>query len=179
MSRQVLNTSREGASTVPLGSLFQYSVTLKVKTFFLMWSWNFLCFTLFLTHPRIPSAFLGTRAYCWLMANLSSTSTHRSCSAEQLFSRSAPSLYWCMRLFLPRCRTLHLPLLDFIRFLTAHLFSPSRSCWMAARPSSVSVTPPSFVSSANCWRYTLSLHPAHWWRSWTRVGWVLTPGEHP
>jgi len=42
----------------------------------------------------------------------------------------SPSLYWCMGLFLPRCRTLYLPFLNFIRFLSAQLFSLSRSCWM-------------------------------------------------
>jgi len=34
-SRQVLNISREGDSTTPLGSLCQCSITLKVKKFFL------------------------------------------------------------------------------------------------------------------------------------------------
>ena len=37
LSRQVLNISREGDSTAPLGSLFQGSVTLRVKKFFLMY----------------------------------------------------------------------------------------------------------------------------------------------
>ena len=35
LSRQVLNISREGDSTTSLGSLFQCSVTLRVKKFFL------------------------------------------------------------------------------------------------------------------------------------------------
>jgi len=103
-------------------------------------------------HPRIPLAFLAARGHCWLMVNLSSTRTPRSLSAELLSSRSAPSLSWCMGLFLPRCRTLHLPLLSFIRFLCAQLSSLSRFRWMAAQPSGVSTTPPSFVSSANLLR---------------------------
>jgi len=45
-SRQVLNSSREGDSTTSLESLFQCFVTLKVKMFFLMFRWNFLCFSL-------------------------------------------------------------------------------------------------------------------------------------
>ena len=45
-SRWVLNFSREGDSTTSLGNLFQCSVTLRVKKFFLMFSWNFLCFSL-------------------------------------------------------------------------------------------------------------------------------------
>jgi len=46
LSRQVLNNSREGDSTTSLGSLGQGSVTLRVKKFFLMFRWNFLCFRL-------------------------------------------------------------------------------------------------------------------------------------
>ena len=103
-------------------------------------------------HPRISLAFLAGRAHCWLMVNLSSTRTPRSLSAELLSSRSTPSLYWCMALFLPRCRTLHLPLLNLIRFLFAQLSSLSRSHWTAAQPSGISTTSPSFQSSANLLR---------------------------
>ena len=39
--------------------------------------------TLLLMHPRIPLAFLATRAHCWLMDNLSSTSTSRCKAALQ------------------------------------------------------------------------------------------------
>jgi len=46
LSRWVLNISREGESTSSLGSLFQGSVTLRGKKFFLMFKWNFLCFSL-------------------------------------------------------------------------------------------------------------------------------------
>ena len=46
LSRQVLNISREGDSTASLGSLGQGSVTLRVKLLFLVFSWNFLCFSL-------------------------------------------------------------------------------------------------------------------------------------
>ena len=45
-SRRVLNISREGDSTASLGSLFQVSITLRGKKFFLMFSWNFLCSSL-------------------------------------------------------------------------------------------------------------------------------------
>jgi len=41
-SSWVLNISREGDSTSSLGSLFQCSVTLKVKKFFLLLRWNSL-----------------------------------------------------------------------------------------------------------------------------------------
>ena len=46
LSRRVLNISREGDSTTSLSSLFQCSVTLRGKKFFLISSWNFLCFSL-------------------------------------------------------------------------------------------------------------------------------------
>ena len=46
LSRQALNISREGHSTTSLDSLGQGSVTLRVKKFFLGFSWNFLCFRL-------------------------------------------------------------------------------------------------------------------------------------
>ena len=46
LSRRVLNISREGDSTTSLGSLFQCSVTLRGKKFFLMFRQNFLCFSL-------------------------------------------------------------------------------------------------------------------------------------
>jgi len=46
LSRQVLNISREGDSTAPLGSLCQGSVTLRVKKFFLVFRRNFPCSSL-------------------------------------------------------------------------------------------------------------------------------------
>lgn len=42
MPRLVLNISRKGDSTTSLSSLFQGSVTLTVKKFFVMLAWNFL-----------------------------------------------------------------------------------------------------------------------------------------
>ena len=46
LSRWVLNISREGDATTSLGNLFQCSITLRGKKFFLMFRWNFLCFSL-------------------------------------------------------------------------------------------------------------------------------------
>jgi len=46
VSRQLLNISIEGVSAAFLVSLFQCSVTLKVKKFVLMFIWNFLCTSL-------------------------------------------------------------------------------------------------------------------------------------
>ena len=46
------------------------------------------------------------------MVSLLTTMTPRSFPAGLISHRSAPSLYWCIGLSLPRCRTLHLPLLS-------------------------------------------------------------------
>ena len=56
-SMWVLNISREGDSTTSLGNLFQCSVTVTVKKCPLIFSQNFLCFSLYLL-PLIFS--LGT-----------------------------------------------------------------------------------------------------------------------
>lgn len=55
-----------------------------------------------LTQPRGPSAAFTARARCWLIANVSSTSTHRTFSTELRSSWSGTS---SPGLFLPRCRT--------------------------------------------------------------------------
>lgn len=44
----------------------------------------------------------------------------RCFSAKPLSSWSSLILFWCLGLFLPRCRTLYFPLLDFIKFLLAY-----------------------------------------------------------
>lgn len=46
MTRQVFNISREVDYKTSLGNLYQYSVMLIVKNFFLIWRWNILCFIL-------------------------------------------------------------------------------------------------------------------------------------
>lgn len=51
-----------------------------------------------------------------------------SSSADLLFSWMTPRVFRCMELSLPRCKTLHFPLLNFMRFLPAHFSSLVRSC---------------------------------------------------
>ena len=63
--------------------------------------------TLFLIQARMPLAFLATWTHCWLMFSRLLTSTPRSFSAGQLSSHSSPSLWCCMRLLWPKCRTWH------------------------------------------------------------------------
>ena len=74
--------------------------------------------------PRIQLAFWAARARCWLMLSFSSISTPKSCSLGLLSSHSPPSLYLCLGLPRPMCRTLHLTLLNFMRFTQAHLSRP-------------------------------------------------------
>jgi len=45
---------------------------------------------------------------------------------------SSPSLYWYQALPQPRCKTLHLALLNLERFIQAHYSSFSRSLWIAS-----------------------------------------------
>lgn len=54
----------------------------------------------------------------------------------QLLSRQlVPGVYWCMGLFLLRCKTWHFPLLNFMRFLSAQFSSLFRSLLMATHAS--------------------------------------------
>ena len=66
-----------------------------------------------------------------LLAHVSAPVT-QDCSAKPLCSWAPPSRYWCWGLFLPRCRTLHLSLLNFVKFLSVHFSSLLRSFWLAA-----------------------------------------------
>ena len=63
----------------PLGSLFQCSVTLRVKKFFLMFRWNFLCFS-FCLLPLVLS--LGTTG-----KSLAPSSWHPPCRYVEAFKR--------------------------------------------------------------------------------------------
>lgn len=78
-------------------------------------------------------------------------------SYQAAFLMDGPQhLYLCMELLLPRYRSFYFPLVNFMRFLTAHFSNLLKSFCMAAQFTGVSATPPSFVSSANF----LGLHPA-------------------
>lgn len=125
---------------------------------------------LFLMHPGTPFVFLATKAHCcWLMDNLS-IRIPRSLSSELLSSRSVPSQYWFLGLFLPMCRALHLLLLNFKSFL----FSTSPA-WLdpsEGQHSAQGYQPLLPMAGA------LSLHPSQWWASWTILGSVLTLGGY-
>jgi len=84
-----LNISREGDSTAPLGSLCQGSVTLRGKKIFLMFSWNFLCFSL-CPLPLVLS--LGTTG-----KSLTPSSWHPPCRYLSAFLRSPLSLFFLLK----------------------------------------------------------------------------------
>lgn len=83
------------------------------------------------------------------------TKTSWAFSTGQLPSQAVPSLYCCEGFCLPRCKALHLPLLNFMRFLSAHSSNLSRSFWVAALPSCILTAPSGLVSSVNLmWVYS-------------------------
>lgn len=65
---------------------------------------------------------------------------HQCFSAKLISSWFVSSLWWWMRLFLPRCRALHFPLLEIMRLLLTYFSSLPRSLWKAAQPFSLSIT---------------------------------------
>lgn len=70
MSRWLLSASRERDSTTSLGNLFQCSVSLTVKEFFLMFRCNFLCFSL------CPFFLFLSAALYWNCSRSSMSSLH-------------------------------------------------------------------------------------------------------
>lgn len=88
---------------------------------------------LFLMHLRILLAFLATSTCCGIMANLLTTRTSRSFSAKPGSVPGQPLTCTDEFLLLFRCRTLHLILLNLIRFLSTQYSQPvwlslNRSC---------------------------------------------------
>lgn len=93
-----------------------------------------------LIHSNMQHAVLVVRAYCWLMLSLLSSSTPRSLSAELLSSHPSPSLYLCLTLHHPRCRTQYLPLLNFIPLVITQRSNLSESLCKASSLSGESTT---------------------------------------
>jgi len=105
--------------------------------------------TLLLMQPKTQLAFWAASTHCRVLLSSSSTMTPKSSSSGLLSIHSLPSLYLRLGLPRPMCRTLHLALLNLLRFAQAHLSSLSRSLWMVSRPSGMSTAPLSLVSLAN------------------------------
>lgn len=86
------------------------------------------------------------KRHCCLRVNLVTTGmTPRSLSAKLLWSWVSPSQCWCLELFLPRCRTLHFPLLHEVH--VSSFLQPcqvpldgSRTLWCISLLSQLSVS---------------------------------------
>lgn len=114
-------------------------------------------------HPSwySPGCFWSALLWEWF-ASLVFTRTARSFLSRLVFTQLPLSAHWCMNLFLCSYRALYFLLMNFMRFLTVHFSSPSRSLWTAGQPSGISViSPPVLCHLQTCWGYTLSHHPAH------------------
>lgn len=78
----------------------------------------------------------------------------KSFSAELHSIHLSVSLYWCLELPWPMQRTLHLALLNFMKFAWAHLPSPWRSLCMVSLPSKLSAGTLTLMLSTNLVRVT-------------------------
>ena len=112
------------------------------------WSCFFLCS---LGYEWLDTCWTASMR-CWLMSNFLPTSIPKSFLVGLLSIHSLPSLYWYWGLPWPRCRTLHLALLTFMRFTLAQSSSLSGSRWMATLRSRVSTASHSLLSSAKLLR---------------------------
>ena len=89
--------------------------------------------TLLWMQPRIQLAFWAARAPCWL-----TSSTLRCFFSRAALNPFIPQLVLVVHVALTQVQTLHMDLLNLLRFIWAHCSSLSRSLWMASHPSGVS-----------------------------------------
>ena len=104
---------------------------------------------LILMEPRRLLSFFATSVHCWLMVHLLSTKILGSFSVSFLPSNWAQACVGAWAYFSMGPGVCSFPLLNSMRFPSAHFSSLLRSLWMEAQPSGVSATPPSFVLSAD------------------------------
>lgn len=102
---------------------------------------------LFSMHPTISLAFWSVRAHCQTIYNFSFISSP-TFFVGLLSIHPSHSLYWCSGLPQPRCRALHLVLLNFMTLTWAHFSSLSRSPLVALFATGVTMAVLSWVSSA-------------------------------
>ena len=122
-----------------------------------------------LMKPKTWSTIWATSTHCWLMLSFLPINTPKSSSLRLLSVSSSHTLYLCLGLPWPMCRTLYLALLKFMMFAQAHISRLSRSLWMASLPSSMLTTWHSLVSSEN---FLVFKRSAPIWASST---WTLLP----
>lgn len=119
---------------------------------------------------RTTLALSPVGAHCWLMFSLVSSRGPRSFSSKLLSSRFSLKVYWCLPLFFYKWRTLHLLLLNSMRFLQALFSRLSENAWEAP-DSDLSFAPPGLLSFAN---YVLS--PGSLMKMLNTIGPNPTPG---
>jgi len=128
--------------------------------------------------PRMPLAFSTTRVHCWLVAKLLSMRTPRCFSAEVISSRSSPNVYcWMQLLIPPQMQDYACPWISSGSSLPNSADCPGLSEWQHSLLMWQSLLP-ALYHQQTCWEWTLSIHPGHWWRCWTRLASVPIPGEH-
>lgn len=93
--------------------------------------------TLLLIQPGMDLAAFTARA---LVTHVQLVYQDHQVSLKLFFSQLLPSLYCCLRLCHARCRALHLPFLNFMRFLSTHFYSLSTFLWITVLPFSVLAT---------------------------------------
>lgn len=100
------------------------------------------------------------------MFHFLSTGTPRSSSEKHTswwpWRQTASSIQWCLGLFLARCRTLHLPFLNFKIFLSVQSSSLFRSYSEGLYIPAGDQPLHHFLSSSILPRRNLPLHPSHW-----------------
>lgn len=93
------------------------------------------------------------------------------------FQSVGPSLYQCVWLFLPSCRTFQFSLFNLMRFLSAHFSNLLWSLQVAVQLPGVCTTPLSFVSSAELLRVHSALSSRSRWLALytllTKLSWTI------
>lgn len=85
------------------------------------------------------------------MLSFLSTNTFKSFSSGLFSNYFSPSLYLCLTLPQLTCKTLHLPLLNFMGFPETHFSSLSRSLWMLPFPQACQQHSTSWCYWQTCW----------------------------
>lgn len=131
-----------------------------------------------LRQPRRLLAFSAMRPHAWPTGNLVSNRTHRDFWAKLLSSRSAQSVL-AHGVISPLHRTLHFPLLNFMRLLLTCFSILLRALWTAAQPSGVSTTPPNFIPFSNLLRVHSFLTPRSVMKRLNSIGPYINPWGTP
>lgn len=115
-----------------------------------------LLVVLLLMQPRMQLAFWAVSTHWQPVPSYASTSTPKSFFAGLLSNNSLPSLYLCLGLSWPCCRTTQLA------FAQSHLPGLHKPLWRASFLSRLWTAAHSLMSLANLLRVLWSCCPCHW-----------------